>query len=185
MLTLRGAPTLYYGDEIGMEDGFVPKEKYSDPQAFFVDPKISRDPVRTPMQWNKEPNAGFSDHEDPWLPTAGNYLELNVEKQERDTESDLAFYRKIVWLRQKSDILMLGDYEAILQNDSNTDDDIFGFKRTFDNKELRIFLNFASEAKSIRVEGELVLSTYLKGEKSKINGDYVLKPFEGIIVSIN
>src|SRR5215211_3467911 len=98
LLTLRGTPTCYYGDELGMEDVLIPPEKIQDPPA-VNQPEIAhivgRDPERTPMQWDASPNAGFSspDVKDLWLPLASDYQEVNVESQLNDPYSMLNFYR--------------------------------------------------------------------------------------------
>ena len=84
LLTLRGTPTLYYGDEIGMEDVPVPPERVVDPDG--------RDPERSPMRWTGEPGAGFSDAE-PWLPLGD--TDVNVEAQEADPRSMLALHREL------------------------------------------------------------------------------------------
>ncbi|HWG86010.1 MAG TPA: alpha-amylase family glycosyl hydrolase, partial [Deinococcales bacterium] len=85
LLTLRGTPTLYYGDEIGMRDVPVPPELTQDPQGKFAY-EHSRDPERSPMQWDATRNAGFSAG-DPWLPLAADYRAVNVEAARADERS--------------------------------------------------------------------------------------------------
>ncbi len=74
LLTLRGTPTLYYGDEIGMPEASIPPEQQQDPWGIRV-PGLGRDGCRTPMQWDDQPQAGFSPVETslPWLPINDNY----------------------------------------------------------------------------------------------------------------
>ena len=83
LLTLRGTPTCYYGDELGMQDVQLPKEAIHDPRGKIY-PAFGRDPVRTPMQWDSSPNAGFcSDEVKPWLPVAHDYQTFNVEAEQK------------------------------------------------------------------------------------------------------
>jgi alpha-glucosidase len=103
LLTLRGTPTTYYGEEIGMTDGVIPPEFVQDPSA-LNQPEIAhivgRDPERTPMQWDASPNAGFARAGvRTWLPVADNYLTCNVAQQERDPGSMLHLYRALAQLR--------------------------------------------------------------------------------------
>jgi alpha-glucosidase len=90
LLTLRGTPTLYYGDELGMADVPIPPERVQDPWEINVPGLgLGRDPERTPMQWSAEPNAGFTDRT-PWLPLAADYASVNVEAQRAEPGSMLA-----------------------------------------------------------------------------------------------
>ena len=104
LLTLRGTPTCYYGDELGMENVPIPPEKIQDPPA-INQPEIAhivgRDPERTPMQWDDSPNAGFAapDVQDLWLPLAPNYKEVNVANQLKDPRSFLSYFRKLLAYR--------------------------------------------------------------------------------------
>jgi alpha-glucosidase len=81
LLTLRGTPTLYYGDEIGMRNVPIPPDQMVDPQG--LNGGESRDPQRSPMQWDASPNAGFTTGE-PWLPLSEGYTNENVEAQRED-----------------------------------------------------------------------------------------------------
>lgn len=117
LLTLRGTPTTYYGEEIGMEDVPIPPEFVQDPPA-FLQPEIAhligRDPVRTPMQWDDGPNAGFAPPGAvPWLPLAGDYRRRNVAAQEADPRSMLALYRALAHLRRREPALNSGIYHAL------------------------------------------------------------------------
>ncbi len=117
LLTLRGTPTWYYGDEIGMADVPIPPELVRDPQAVNqpeLGPEVSRDRVRTPMQWNATANAGFSaPGVKPWLPVADDYAQVNVKAQEADPRSSLWFFRLLTDTRQKSDALRVGTYRSV------------------------------------------------------------------------
>ena len=99
LLTLRGTPTMYYGDEIGMEDVTIPAGQVQDPQEKNIPGKgLGRDPERTPMQWDASENAGFTSGE-PWLPVMDNYREINVEEEEKDEGSMLQLYKRLIKLR--------------------------------------------------------------------------------------
>src|SRR5260370_7210718 len=89
LLTLRGTPTCYYGDELGMQDVAVPPELMHGPKG-KEHPEHSRDPQRTPMQWESSPNAGFCPPEvRPWLPVANDYPPSNVFAKHHDPPSSL------------------------------------------------------------------------------------------------
>ena len=110
LLTLRGTPTIYYGDEIGMKDVPIPFEEVQDPQGLNMPEKnLSRDPARTPMQWDNSENAGFTNGK-PWLRIDKRSPRVNVEMQKRDEHSTLSLYKRLIALRQKEDSLMFGDY---------------------------------------------------------------------------
>ncbi len=117
LLTLRGTPTSYYGEELGMEDGEIPPHRVQDPPA-VNQPEIAhlvgRDPERTPMQWSSAPHAGFTDPAvEPWLPVAANHTHLNVEAQEADPTSMLALYRALTTLRRAEPSLSVGEYATV------------------------------------------------------------------------
>jgi alpha-glucosidase len=119
LLTLRGTPTMYYGDEIGMRDVPIPPDEVQDPQGLNMpDKNLSRDPCRTPMQWNAHENAGFSDAK-PWLRIDKNYHKVNAEREKHDPYSLLNLYRKLLTLRNKEAALSAGDYR-LLHADNQT-----------------------------------------------------------------
>src|SRR5215208_5352153 len=117
LLSLRGTPTCYYGDELGMQDVPIPPEKVQDPPA-INQPEIAhivgRDPERTPMQWDASPNAGFAaaDVRELWLPLASNYKEVNVASQLEEARSMLNFYRKLLAYRKSTPALLWGSYRS-------------------------------------------------------------------------
>lgn len=110
LLTLRGTPTIYYGEEIGMRDVPVKEDEVKDPQGLNMPGKnLSRDPARTPMQWTAEVNAGFTTGR-PWLPLARDYRRNNVAAQENDPYSMLALYKRLIRLRQQELSLTAGEH---------------------------------------------------------------------------
>lgn len=116
LLTLRGTPTVYYGDEIGMRDVPIPIEEIRDPQGLNMpDKDLSRDPARTPMQWSDQPYAGFSDVA-PWLRIDKRYRRINVERLREDPYSMLSLYRKLLDLRNNEPALNIGTYTPVFSN---------------------------------------------------------------------
>ena len=152
LLTLRGTPTCYYGDEIGMEDVPIPPEFVQDPPA-VNQPEIAhivgRDPERTPMQWDGSPNAGFAPAGvQTWLPLAANYRERNVAAQTADATSMLSYFRALTALRQSSLALTMGDYAAV---DSGAAD-LFAYTRRHAGEQFLIVLNFGGGSPDRRPE---------------------------------
>ncbi|ESP00139.1 hypothetical protein LOTGIDRAFT_141370 [Lottia gigantea] len=110
LLTLRGTPTTYYGDELGMEDlDTISYNDTQDPFGLNVGPeryqKFSRDPERTPMQWSDEPGAGFTNFSEPWLPINDNYNTINVEVMNSTEITQIKVYQKLAELRQEPSFL--------------------------------------------------------------------------------
>ena len=143
LLTLRGTPTTYYGEEIGMERVPIPAEFVHDPPALNqpeIADVVGRDPERTPMQWDGSANAGFAaDGVVPWLPVASDHAERNVERQEADPTSMLSLYRALTRLRRAEPALHAGDYASL---DAGAED-VFAYLRTAPNTDrFLIVLNF-------------------------------------------
>ncbi len=113
LLTLRGTPTIYYGDEIGMRDVPIPFGEVQDPQGLNMPEKnLSRDPARTPMQWNSSVGGGFTTGK-PWLRLGRGARRVNVEAQKEDRYSHLSLYRNLIALRQKQPALQWGDFKLV------------------------------------------------------------------------
>ena len=112
LLTLRGTPTLYHGDEIGMRDVDIPYDRVQDPFERNVPGKgLGRDPERTPMQWDAGPGAGFTMGE-PWLPIARDYRRVNVHGERDESGSILALYRRLITSRRGEPALEVGRFDA-------------------------------------------------------------------------
>jgi alpha-glucosidase len=110
LLTLRGTPTVYYGDEIAMQDVAIPFEEVQDPQGLNMpDKNLSRDPSRTPMQWDSSEHAGFTTGK-PWLRLHRSFRRRNVATEKEDRYSMLCLYKRLIELRQKEPALMTGAY---------------------------------------------------------------------------
>jgi alpha-glucosidase len=171
LLTLRGTPTCYYGDEIGMEDVPIPPELVMDPPA-VNQPEIAhivgRDPERTPMQWDASPNAGFSPAGvRTWLPIAADFAARNVAFQSTDPASMLTYFRALTALRQSEPALTVGTYQSVEAGSS----DVFAFLRSQEDTRLLIVLNFGNRAQRLNFStlgrrGELLLSTLMTAPHS-------------------
>ena len=132
LLTLRGTPTMYYGDEIGMHDVAIPPDRVQDPFEKNVPGLgLGRDPVRTPMQWNGEKWADFSTTE-PWLPLPDDCKTQNVAVQRNDPTSLLMLYRRLIELRRAEPALSVGDYAPL----PSGDEDLIAYLRKAGNRRL-------------------------------------------------
>jgi alpha-glucosidase len=184
LLTLRGTPTLYYGDELGMTNVPIPPDRVQDPFEKNV-PGLGhgRDPERTPMQWSAAANAGFANVE-PWLPIADDYASRNVEAESADANSILALYRRLIDFRRHSRSLSIGEYVAV-----PAAGDLLSYRRHFDNSSrLIIILNFGTEAAHFSIPasqpGVIKLSTHLDRDGERVDGNVALRPDEGLIIEL-
>ncbi len=178
LLTLRGTPTCYYGDEIGMKNVGVPPELAHDPQG-KIHASYGRDPFRTPMQWNGGENAGFSEAE-PWLPVADDYEAVNVEAQRDDPASILALYRRLLELRRETPALSVGRHTSL----DSAPDGCFAYLREDGGERFLVLLSFSDGGISVPLpEGEwaILLSTLLDREEAA-HGTGRLRPYEGLVM---
>ncbi len=189
LLTLRGTPTCYYGDEIGMENVAIPPEMVQDPPA-VNQPEIAhlvgRDPERTPMQWDASPNAGFAPvGVRTWLPVAGDFATRNVAAQSADPASMLSFYRALTALRQTEPALTIGAYQSL---DAGAGD-VFAYLRSQGATRFLIVLNFGSSARrldlsAVGAEAHVALSTEMTGPRRAALSALDLGPNEGLILRL-
>jgi alpha-glucosidase len=170
LLTLRGTPTIYYGDELGMEDVPIPPKLVRDPwEKNEPGHGLGRDPVRTPMPWVAGPGAGFTTGA-PWLPI-GTRPGLCVARQEADPGSMLSLYRQLLALRRAEPALSLGSYRTV-----EAGPEVFAYARQWEERGLLVLLNLSAEVQEIPATGETVLSTHGAAQESG-----VLAPNEGRI----
>lgn len=184
LLTLRGTPTLYYGDELGMVDIPVPPHLVQDPAELREPGKgQGRDPERSPMQWDASVNAGFTlPGARPWLPVAADASERNVEKQSDEAESMLALYRSLLALRRKEPALAIGTYRVL-----EATREVFAFERQSGSERLVVALNFSDAPralKGMRQEAQLLLSTRLVSVGEQLQDGWELRPNEGVILRV-
>lgn len=147
LLTLRGTPFLYMGEEIGMRSQFIKHKDLMDPVGKKYWPFYGRDWARTPYQWNKKQFAGFSTVK-PWLRVNSDYLEVNAENQQNDSGSLLSWYKKLIWLRKKHETLSVGRFEFLDELPSG----VLGYTRSHGGKEALILLNFKANAKKVELK---------------------------------
>jgi alpha-glucosidase len=180
LLSLRGTPTLYYGDEIGMEDVPIPVDSARDSWT-RTEPGIGagRDPQRTPLQWNASPNAGFSSGT-PWLPLHPKYVDCNVDTLSRDPHSLLSLYRQLIRLRRARPALIGGTQELV-----PAPDDVLAYRRTHGTDLVLVVLNFGKCERTLQVRGEVLLSTHLDRVAERIGGELSLRPNEGVVMALS
>ncbi len=184
LLTLRGTPTLYNGEELGMANGLIPLDKLQDPQGMNISPDMGRDPYRTPFQWSAAPNAGFSRAE-PWLPVADSYEQVNVEAQTADPHSVLSLYRQLITLRHRTPALSQGSYNPRLL----CPDDCFVYLREAEGSRCLIALNFSGESRTLNASdlgesGTVLLTTGLEPPRDVPLSAIHLRPHEGVIIAL-
>jgi alpha-glucosidase len=186
LLTLRGTPTLYYGEEIGMHDGEIPPEYIQDPWEKSQPGKgLGRDPERTPMQWDNTPTAGFCPPTvKPWLPIAADYTQINVASEREDGHSMLALTCRLLQLRRTTPALAVGSYAAI----EGVPDDCFVYMRQSGKQRHLIALNFSDNEQQIHLpnlgRGCILLSTHLDREESLNLDSLQLRGNEGCIIEM-
>jgi alpha-glucosidase len=179
LLTLRGTPTMYYGDEIALMNVPIPPERVQDPwEKNEPGLGLGRDPCRTPMQWSAGLNAGFSEGE-PWLPLTHDYATRNVASMRGDPGSILALYRRLIALRREHVALSIGDYVP-----GGVEGDAFWYERRLGEQRFMVVLNFAHEGSAVRLprDSRILLSTHLDRETEPIGTDLVLRPDEGVVL---
>ena len=198
ILSMRGTPYTYYGDELGMTNiGFTKIEQYKDIAAINGYTKaatdgedldhylkklnlLSRDNGRTPMQWDDTNNAGFSS-ETPWLPVHENHTTVNVATQQNDHNSVLNHFRKMVALRKENLLLVYGEYKIIKEEHPT----IYAYSRTLDDEQMKILLNFSESTSKINLLDlglykEVLINNYneLLIDKNTIT----LQPYQAVVL---
>jgi alpha-glucosidase len=183
LLTLRGTPTLYYGDEIGMRQVAIPPDQVQDPFEKNVPGiGVGRDGCRTPMQWAANENAGFSTAR-PWLPLENDFMHENVANLEADAQSILHLYKALIRLRRQMPALQSGDYVPVA-----ADGDLLLYRRWRDGSTATIVLNLGGEPVSLQLNasglaGEVLLSTLMDRNGEKITDALDLRANEGVIIA--
>jgi alpha-glucosidase len=144
LLTLRGTPFLYYGEEIGMRNLPIPVEKMQDPLARTLHPNLCRDGERTPMCWDTDTQAGFTVSQHPWLPLAPQPPGTDVATQRDDHGSLLWFYKNLIALRRAHPALHRGSHRSI-----DAGPDVLAYERRSDGEVARVALNFADAPRTV------------------------------------
>ena len=182
LLTLWGIPTLYYGDELGMEDVFIPVAQRIDPWGINMpEGDFGRDPERTPMQWDASPNAGFTSGQ-PWLPVANDYQKRNVAAELADGQSTLNFYKTLLSLRRSRPALHNGAFTFV----DGLGDDLLAYLREADGQRLMVCLNFGGQSRPIDLNhlsssAETLLSTHFNAHSGTT---FTLQPHESVLLQL-
>ena len=189
LLTLRGTPFLYEGEEIGMTNfDFPDMEKVRDVESIniwnmgkrlhlpyglrwrMIKTK-SRDNARTPMQWDDSINGGFSAGT-PWLSVNGNYPRINVKRQEDDPGSVLSYYRKLIAFRNGSRVLQEGDFTELYRKNG-----VYAYRRACDGEALTVVISLAEGERKNPASGEVVCSNY-----GRETAPARLAPYEALVL---
>jgi alpha-glucosidase len=183
LLTLRGTPTIYQGEELGLRDVPIPPELVRDPWEKNVPGLgLGRDPVRTPMPWDGTPNAGFTTGR-PWLPLGADSAAANVAAQQNDPAAMLSLYRRLLALRRAEPPLSVGTYVPIAATDG-----LLAYERHHAGRRLLITLNFSREPQPFDLTHrpkQFLLSTYLDQSRQITAASLVLRAQEGVIVEMS
>ncbi|MDI5886722.1 glycoside hydrolase family 13 protein [Flavobacterium yafengii] len=199
VMTMRGTPYYYYGDELGMtnirfdsiedyhdvdtRNKYIGlKNKGGDLKVFLEGQKqTSRENGRTPFQWDTTKNAGFTSGKS-WLKVNPNYTVINAEGQEKDPNSTLNYFRTLVQLRKKEPIFVYGKYTLLDRENPS----VFAYTRDLEGKKVLILLNFSEKESSFNIgipitKSKIILDNYTNTKKLKKN---ILRPFEAVIIEL-
>jgi alpha-glucosidase len=184
LLTLRGTPTVYYGDEIGMRDVPIPEDEIQDPQGLNMPGlNLSRDPQRTPMQWDNSENAGFS-KEKPWLRLPEDFTRINVKVQQEKEHGILALHKKLIQLRQQEPALHIGEYRPVVAKGP-----VMAYMRYTDEQRFLIVLNLSHKtcyfsAEHFSFEGTIEINTIPEREGQEVSNTICLSGDEGMVIRL-
>ena len=201
ILSMRGTPYCYYGDELGMTNiDFDSISQYQDIAAINGYQKAlsegedmdlfmkrlnfgSRDNGRTPMQWDGSTNAGFTSGT-PWLPVNPNYTEINAQVEDTDPYSVLNHFRAMTELRKQNPILVYGSYELLMPEHPT----VYAYTRTMDDTRLLVLLNFSKENSEIQLDEQwsnhsILINNY--SDLDFIDNSIKLKPYQAVILNID
>lgn len=180
LLTLRGTPFMYYGEEIGMKNGRIGRRDMADPLGKRYWPLAAgRDPERTPMQWTDGTNAGFSTAR-PWLPVNDDYRRVNVAAQQRDPGSLLSFYRKMIALRRAHPALHQGSWLPVKLGQG-----VMAYWRVHGRDRIMVILNFTRKRRAVTPEEQAprtVLYSTHRREGERLGIALELFPYEVLIL---
>jgi alpha-glucosidase len=183
LMTVRGTPFLYYGDELGMADLAVPADALRDlPGRESMSLFRSRDPCRCPMLWSSSEGAGFSSGT-PWLPIHPDYRALSVEAQRADPASMLCFYKALLALRRREAALVLGTFTPVMSEG----DPIVAYVRSAGERRLLVVLNLTARPVLFRphscgVAGEVLIHTGLAPQRT--HDTLALEGDAGVLIAL-
>jgi alpha-glucosidase len=178
LLTLKGTPFLYYGDELGMRDVHIPRTHARDPWGEAV-AHLSRDGGRTPMQWIPGPKAGFTTGT-PWLPVSQHHERDNVQTELDDPGSMLNLYRALISLRRGSTALRLGSFLS----HPSSNEQVLVYRREADTETMTVALNMSDHPAEVPIRsGKVAISTVDEGRSDPIRDILGLARREGVVVA--
>jgi alpha-glucosidase len=183
LLTLRGTPTVYYGDELGLPHVPIPPDRVQDPFEKNVPGiGVGRDGARTPMQWDTSPHAGFSTIE-PWLPLTNDWHSENIENQTRDATSFYNLYRRLIACRRKSCALTEGAYRPVVARG-----ELLLYVRECPEERVLVALNLGDEAISVAfpggLRGRVLVSCLGDRDGEEVSGSIDLRDNDGLVVEL-
>jgi alpha-glucosidase len=183
LLTLRGTPTIYYGEEIGMVQVPIPPDRIHDPlEKNLPGLGLGRDGERTPMQWDAGVHAGFSTVQ-PWLPLAANFCSENVENARRDGTSIYHLYRRLIAARRAKVAITLGSYRPIVAHG-----DLILYMRENAEEQILVALNLGPSPASVRfpqpLRGQVLVSSFADRDGETIEGGIDLRDHEGLVIDL-
>ena len=189
---MKGTPYIYQGEEIGMTNaGFQKLEDYRDVESLQAYQELveeagvshgammeylklkSRDNARTPMQWNEERQAGFTEGS-PWIPVIGSYPEINVHKQRSEESSILNYYRRLIALRREKPVIVYGDFHMLLKESES----VFAYERKLDGVKLTVVCNFTTQETPCGLVSETA-SILISNYQDRASG--ILRPYEAVV----
>jgi alpha-glucosidase len=184
LLSLRGTPFIYNGDEIGMRNIHIKRSQIKDPVGKLYWPIFKgRDGCRAPLQWSADSNAGFSKGATPWLPVHPNNPTRNVEQQNKDPHSLLNFYRQLIHLRKKFPVLIQGDFVPL----ENLPSSILAYRRAIKQQTALVLINFSHRQIQLDLEDlvtnqwELLISTHRTAMDNQQSQSIILSGDEALI----
>jgi alpha-glucosidase len=187
LLTLRGTPTMYYGDELGMQDVQIAPDQVLDPAEKNEPGKErGRDPERSPMLWVNAPNAGFTAPDaKPWLPLESDWPTKNAAAQRSDAKSMLTLYRRLLALRRQHDTLHAGAITGV-----GAEGDVLRYVRKSlpdgESTDFQVVLNLGTEVAKVGCQpGTVVLTTMLDGAGARVDGDVTVEAGEGLLIALD
>jgi alpha-glucosidase len=180
LLTLRGTPTIYQGEELGMQDGRIAPEEIQDPwERNAPGLGLGRDPVRTPIRWSAGPHGGFTAGK-PWLPVDTSAA-ASVCQQQGDQKSSLSLYRRLLRLRKAEPALSIGSYVEVAHSES-----VLIYERQYEHRRLQVALNMSDKVQALPSglpAGKTLIST--APADMSTDSDRLLRPDEGIISEVH
>jgi oligo-1,6-glucosidase len=197
IMTMRGTPYYYNGDELGMTNaGFTKIDDYRDVQTLNEYQRQknigadlqqylkrigfeSRDNGRTPFQWNNTANAGFTKGT-PWIAVNANYKTINAAAQEKSPASTLNYFRRVVKLRKDNLALVYGKYTLL----DAKNPDIYSYTRELNGKKLLIMLNFRDKTATAQTGINVSNARVLISNYDSSSKDGTLKPYEAVVYEL-